>query len=122
MTDSRIALGKTGEDVAVSFLKKTGFKILERNFRCRYGEIDIIAVEKGTLVFAEVKTRKTEKYGLPQSAVDFRKQRQLSKIASYYIAEKRLKNTPARFDVVGISLFENETKIELIRNAFEVCL
>ncbi|MBI5893271.1 MAG: YraN family protein [Deltaproteobacteria bacterium] len=122
MTNSRIDLGKAGEDEAVSFLNKQGFKILERNYRCCYGEIDIIAVEKGTIVFAEVKTRKTLTYGLPQAAVDFRKQRQLSKIAAHYIAEKRLKNTPARFDVVGISLLENETKIELIRNAFEMCL
>lgn len=122
MTNSRIDLGKAGEDEAVSFLNKQGFKILERNYRCCYGEIDIIAMEKGTIVFAEVKTRKTLTYGLPQAAVDFRKQQQISRSAANYTAQKKIKNMPLRFDVVAVNLADDKIKIELIRNAFEVCL
>lgn len=122
MTNSRIDLGKAGEDEAVSFLNKQGFRILERNYRCCYGEIDIIAKEKGAIVFIEVKTRKTLTYGLPQTAVDSRKQKQISRAAANYTAQKNIKNTPLRFDVVAVNLAEDKIKIELIRNAFEVCL
>lgn len=122
MTNSRIALGKAGEDEAVSFLNEQGFKILERNYRCCYGEIDIIAKEKGAIVFIEVKTRKTLTYGMPQTAVDARKQQQISRSAANYTAHKNIKDKPLRFDVVAVILADNKIKIELIRNAFEACL
>ncbi|MBI5047848.1 MAG: YraN family protein [Deltaproteobacteria bacterium] len=122
MTLARINTGRQGEELAAAFLKQNGYRILENNFRCRYGEIDIIATEGKTLAFIEVKTKTNNKFGPPKLAVDFNKQRQLSKTATAYLIQKKLTNYPARFDVVGISIMENETEIELIRNAFELCL
>ncbi len=122
MTNSRIALGKTGEDEAVLFLNKHGFKIIERNYKCCYGEIDIVAAEKGAIAFVEVKTRRTGTYGLPQMSVNFRKQQQISKAACHYIAQKKIKDMPLMFDVVAVNFTDNKIKIELIKNAFEACL
>ena len=122
MQDTRIALGHTGETIAISFLRKHGIKIIERNYRCRYGEIDIIAKDKDTIAFVEVKTRKNLSRGIPQMAVDFKKQRQISKVASHYIRYKRAVNIPARFDVIAINLADGPAKIEYIKDAFEMCL
>lgn len=122
MTINRVAIGKHGELLAVEFLKKNGYKILENNFRCKYGELDIIALEGNTLAFIEVKTRRDDRFGPPKLSVDLRKQKRLSKTALSYLSQKRLTNHQARFDVVGISIIGDKTEIELIRNAFEVCL
>lgn len=122
MTFARISVGKQGESLAAEFLRKNGYRIVKNNFRNRYGEIDIIAIEGKTLVFIEVKTKTNSKFGNPVMAVDLRKQRQLSKTAIMYLTQKRLNDCPARFDVVGISMIENKTEIELIRNAFELHL
>jgi len=122
MTFARINTGKQGEALAVEFLEKNGYRVLENNFRTRYGEIDIIAIEGKTLAFIEVKTKTNSKFGNPVMAVDLRKQRQLSKTAMMYLTQKRLNDCPARFDVVGISIMEDKTEVELIRNAFELCL
>ena len=122
MTFARINIGKQGESLAVEFLKKNGYRVLENNFRCRFGEIDIIATEGKTLVFIEVKTKTSNKFGPPKLAVDFNKRKQLSKAAMAYLMQKKLTNYPARFDVVGISIIEDKTEVELIRNAFELCL
>ncbi|MEK9195691.1 MAG: YraN family protein [Patescibacteria group bacterium] len=122
MTFARISVGKQGEGLAAEFLRKNGYRIVENNFRNRYGEIDIIAIEGKTLVFIEVKTKTNSKFGPPKMAVDLRKQRQLSKTALTYLTQKRLNDCPARFDVVGISMIEDKTEVELIRNAFELCL
>jgi len=81
----RISKGRIGEDLAASFLIKEGYKVLERNFRCAIGEIDIVALDKGTLTFVEVKTRSSGKFGLPEEAVTRRKQHQISKAAQFYI-------------------------------------
>ena len=96
-----------------------GFKIIERNYRCCYGEVDIVAMENGTYVFVEVKARRTQAYGVPQMAVNFKKQKQLSKVASHYMVQKRLKDIPARFDVIAVNITDDVMKAELIRNAFE---
>jgi len=122
VTFARISVGKQGESLAAEFLRKNGYRIVKNNFRNRYGEIDIIAIEGKTLVFIEVKTKTNSKFGPPKMAVDLRKQRQLLKTAMMYLTQKKLNDCPARFDVVGISMIENKTEIELIRNAFEVCL
>jgi putative endonuclease len=81
MTQERISLGKMGEDLAVVQLRALKYKIIERNFKCALGEIDIIAREKDTLVFVEVKTRRTRDFEGPAAAVNQRKQRQLSRVA-----------------------------------------
>ena len=100
---------------AASFLKTQGYQILERNYRCKKGEIDLIAREGQYLVFVEVKYRSTNESGLPEEAVDLRKQRQISRVAAWYLTEKGLDiYTPCRFDVVAI---EGE-EIRLYRDAF----
>lgn len=98
-----IVLGKTGEDEAVNFLKKKGYKILERNWRLeRFGEIDIIAKDKSVFCFIEVKTRATSFFGQPYEAVDKNKQFKLSGLAISYLKSKNLMDSAARFDIVSI--------------------
>ena len=122
MTNTRIDIGKRGETLAISFLKKNGYRIIESNFRCRYGEIDIVAQDGKTVAFIEVKTKTSNRFGSPTQAVDSRKQRQVSKTALAYISQKRLTKYSARFDVVGINIKGSNSEIELIKNAFELCL
>ena len=113
-------LGKKGEDLALRYLKKNGYRIFERNYACKVGEVDIIAKEKDTLVFIEVKTRTSTVFGPPQLAVNVAKQMQLSKAALYFLKEKGLGDVKARFDVVAIVLGPKGPEIELIRDAFDV--
>jgi putative endonuclease len=122
MLNSRQNLGQSGEDLAAEFLSKNGYAILTRNYRCRYGEIDIIAKFRDVLVFIEVKTRKGEAYGSPAAAVTHRKQRQISKTAQYYLNERNLFDAPARFDVVSIAIAPDQRiRIEILPNAFDLC-
>ncbi len=113
-------MGRKGEEIAHLFLKKNGYHIIERNYGCKMGEMDIIAREKDTLVFIEVKTRTSTHFGPPQLAVHVNKQRQLSKIALNYLKEKHLKDVKARFDVVAILLNQGGEQVELIKDAFEL--
>jgi putative endonuclease len=113
-------LGKKGEEIALRFLKKRGYRVVEKNYVCKMGEMDIIAREKDTWVFIEVKTRTSTLFGPPQLAVNSSKQRQLSKVALNYLKEKKLEDTKARFDVVAILLEEKREEIELIRDAFDL--
>ncbi len=112
--------GKIGEDIAIDFLKKKGYKIIERNYKCVFGEVDIVARDRGDIVFIEVKSRRSEYFGDPTDAVDFNKQKKISKIALNYLNEKRLDNHDARFDVIAIKLSPNGNTVELIENAFEL--
>ena len=115
------SLGKTGESIATTFLKGAGFRILERNFRCVCGEIDIVARDGRSLVFVEVKCRNNKAYGPPQLAVTAFKQRQISKAALVWLSKRRLFDADARFDVVAIVLHEHDLpEIEHIRNAFDL--
>lgn len=114
-------LGELGEEIAVAFLKGRKFRIIERNFRCKCGEIDIVARDGKTFVFVEVKTRRTASYGPPQLAVTPFKQRQNSKAALTWLASKKMQDVPARFDVVAIVLRDHAIpEIEHIRNAFDL--
>ena len=113
-------LGKQGEEIAIRFLKKKGYRILLRNYVCKMGEMDIIAREKDTLVFVEVKTRTSTAFGPPQLAVNSAKQMQLSKVALYFLKEKKLEEVKARFDVVAILLRPKGEEIELIKDAFDL--
>jgi putative endonuclease len=116
-----LGLGNRGEELASAFLERNGFRIVERNFRCKGGEVDIIARDGKTIVFIEVKSRRTLTYGVPQLAVTPFKQRQISKAALTWLSKKRLHDSPARFDVIAI-LLENyySHQIEHIRNAFDL--
>jgi len=116
----RIRTGKQGEDIAVAYLKKRGYKIIERNYICLFGEIDIVAKDENTLVFVEVKSRKSEVFGDPQVAVGLAKQKRMSKISLKYLEEKNLYPCNARFDVVAIKILPAGNTIELIQNAFEL--
>ncbi len=120
MTRERLSLGKKGEDLAIAQLRALKYKILERTFKCALGEIDIIAREKDTLVFVEVKTRRTRDFGGPAAAVNARKQRQLSRVALTYLNMKKLPQMPARFDVVAVELIPPAPRIEVLRDAFEL--
>ncbi len=117
--DSRIRTGQNGEDLAVRYLEDQGFAIVERNFRQRIGEIDVIARDGECLVFIEVKTRHGNRYGSPFDAVDHRKQRQISKVALAYMTRHRCLDVPVRFDVVAVQLAGQSPGIELIKNAFD---
>jgi putative endonuclease len=111
-------IGNWGEEAAVGLLKKKGYEILERNFRGERGEIDIIAREKETLVFVEVKTRLQKAFGNPEDAVGHRKQAQIGKIAMVYLAEMGFEEKDCRFDVVAISKAGAKTEIRHIEDAF----
>lgn len=117
------SVGIRGEEIAANFLIARGFRILERNFRCKGGEVDIIARDPGdrSLVFIEVKTRRGLSYGVPQLAVTPFKQRQISKAALTWLSKNRLHDTNARFDVIAILLApDGRHKVEHIVNAFEL--
>jgi putative endonuclease len=116
----RIQTGKQGEDLAVAYLKKKGYAVLERNYRCVFGEVDIVAKDKEVIVFVEVKSRRSERFGEPQTAVDLEKQKKLSRISLKYLQDRRLYPCNARFDVVAVSILPDGGRIELIRNAFEL--
>lgn len=94
-------LGNRGEDLAVKYLKEKGFRILMRNFKTPFGEIDIIAEDRETLVFVEVKTRSDDSFGLPFEAVDSKKRERMRKIALLYLKDLG-KERPVRFDVISI--------------------
>jgi len=113
-------LGKRGEDIAIKFLKEKGYRIIERNYRCPMGEVDVVAEDKETLVFVEVKTRTSTNFGLPEEAVSYRKKQHLSRIASFYLLYHKIKEANCRFDVVSILTESDKIKdIHLIKNAFE---
>ncbi|MEW6388268.1 MAG: YraN family protein [Thermodesulfobacteriota bacterium] len=120
MEVSNQQLGASGEDLAAQALKKQGYKIVERNYRTPLGEIDLIARHRGTLVFIEVKTRRSTRFGPPQDAVSPAKQARLRKLADYYLKQKRLGEIQARFDVVAITLKEEGPQIEIIQEAFGI--
>lgn len=116
-----LTLGARGEEIAAAYLKGRKFTIIERNFRCKGGEVDIVARDGKTLVFVEVKTRRTVSFGSPQASVTPFKQRQISKAALTWLAKNRLHDAPARFDVIAITLRDHEVPhIEHIRDAFEL--
>ena len=95
-------VGKLGEQTAKNYLIKNGYKILTTNYSCRFGEIDIIAMDKECLVFIEVKTRTSGKYGHPENAVNYWKKKHLELTARNYMDYKRMGNYIARFDVVEV--------------------
>jgi len=120
VSKEHLRLGKCGEEIAVDFLKEQGYKIIARNYKSRFGEIDIIARDKDTLCFVEVKTRHSDKYGLPEEAVTRLKQRQIAKSALSFLKARALLDKKARFDVVSIIYAKDNPKRELIKDAFEL--
>ncbi|MFQ5846371.1 MAG: YraN family protein [Candidatus Methylomirabilales bacterium] len=119
MPDRRM-VGIEGEAVARRFLEGLGFRIVEENFTCALGEIDVIAQEGEVLVFVEVKARRSTRFGAPAEAVHARKQRQILRVAEAYMRERRLR-VPCRVDVVAVQFPPHgaEAQVELIRNAVQ---
>jgi putative endonuclease len=115
------SLGDRGEDAAARYLKRQGFRVLERGHDSRLGELDIIAVDGRTVVFVEVKTRTSDDAGRPTEAIDDRKQCRMTQAALAYLKAKRLLQTSARFDVVAVTWPKDARKplIEHYKNAFE---
>lgn len=115
-----IKIGKYGEDVASKYLETKGYKIKERNYRTFLGEIDIVCEYKGNIIFVEVKTRRSDKFGYPEEAVNFNKQRKIIKNALCYMSKYHLWRQNCCFDVILVSISKNRDlkKIEHVKNAF----
>jgi len=112
-------LGREGEEVALEFLRKKGYRILEKNYRTAFGEIDIIARDREVLVFIEVKTRADTTFGYPFEAVTPNKREKIRKVALCFMKKLR-KECAARFDVLSINIEKGRERIEHITDAFEV--
>jgi putative endonuclease len=115
---ARQELARAGEEAAAAFLQARGIQILERNYRCRAGEIDLVGRQGDTLIFVEVKTRRGLAFGLPAEAVHPRKQRKLRQVALCYLTHRRLGEPPCRFDVVSVLGSPGSFRIDHIPHAF----
>lgn len=120
MRASNQALGREGEKIAEAHLRKKGHKVLERNYRCRLGEIDLVTRDGRMVVFVEVKTRSDQRFGVPLESVHHKKQRKMAQVALFYLSQHRLHYQDARFDVVGVSFAEGRASVEHVENAFEL--
>ena len=120
MQNRQQKFGESGENLAAWYLKQNGYKIIEQNYRSRMGEIDIIAKDGKTIVFVEVKSRRSIRYGSPKWAVTPKKQRKISMVALHYLKTTQQTDTKARFDVVAITSNQDEPQIEIVENAFEL--
>ncbi|MCX5700745.1 MAG: YraN family protein [Candidatus Omnitrophica bacterium] len=120
MSSDNLDLGRQAEESATRFLKSHGYKIVCRNYKIKLGEIDIIAKDKDTFCFVEVKSRRSDKFGLPAEAVSRLKQLQISRVALSFLKTKGMLDSKARFDVVAIDYSNPTEKIDLIKDAFEL--
>src|SRR3989304_3470979 len=112
------SLGQKGGEMVLKALEREGTRIMRKNFRCKQGEIDIIAEKKGVVCFIEVKARSSESFGLPEEAVTIWKQRRLLAAAYVYLEKKKIKSKDLRFDIVSVDL--NNENARILKNAFEV--
>jgi len=119
LTRERKNKGDGGEESAAEFLQGKGYRILERNYRCALGEMDIIARDGKAIVFVEVKTRTSERFGSPQAAIGPQKKKRMTAIALYYLKGQGWLAEPARFDVAAVSLEEGRETVTLFKNAFD---
>lgn len=114
---NKTSFGKYGEDLAVVFLSKLGYKIIERNFRIRGGEIDIVAQDGNVLVYVEVKTRSSHAFGLPEESVTYHKIKFIERASKFYRANRRNLPEQERIDVIAIDFADSTPQIKLIKNA-----
>ena len=112
-------LGRKGEEISIDFLKNKGYEILKRNYRFGHKEIDIVARDKNTIVFVEVKAGRSKKFGEPFEKVDHQKQKKLIQVAQAFIQENQIKNFDFRFDVISLNL-KGVGEIKHFKNAFMV--
>ena len=120
MTERRQHLGESGEEIACRELTDRGYVILERRYRTRHGEIDIVAQDGETIVFIEVRLKTTVEFGTAAESVTRHKQRRVVAMAIDYLARNSIVNRPCRFDVVAIDAVEQQTRITVIASAFDV--
>lgn len=113
----RHIIGKIGEEIVTKYLLENNYRIIERNFQCRQGEIDIIAKDKNEIVFIEVKTRTNYLYGLPSEAVDSIKQNHIKKVINYYLYKNKLEDCFVRIDVIEAIEKEEKFYINHIKKA-----
>jgi putative endonuclease len=116
--DPRPELGRLGEDLAADLMERSGYLVLERNFRCKAGEIDLVCTDGEVLVFCEVKTRRTDRWGDPCEAVDYRKQARLRRLAVEWMQERRPGSVQVRFDVVSVIVGDRERRVMHLPDAF----
>ncbi len=119
MSREKIRFGKTGESLAVDFLKQKGYALVCQNYRTRFAEIDIIARDGDTLCFIEVKARTRTDKALPRQAVTVAKQRKIITAAAWYLKENNLHDQRSRFDVMEMVLNKGRWQVNLIPNAFQ---
>ncbi len=110
-------VGKRGEEIAEKYLKKQRYKILDKNFRCKQGEIDIIALDKNEIVIIEIKTRTSDTFGKPIDAVNTKKQKHIYNAAKYYLYKNKLETKEIRIDVIEIYIEGKKIKINHIKKA-----
>lgn len=119
MKREKVPLGQWGEEVALKYLKRKKYKVVNKGLRLLRGEIDVIAYDKKILVFIEVKTRSSQKFGFPEESVTLSKQKQIKKLAQGYLTSHNIEDVECRFDVLSINLDENKNCfIRHIKNAF----
>jgi putative endonuclease len=116
---NRRAIGSSGEDIACDYLVGQGYKILEKNWRLKIGEIDVIALDPaGVTAFVEIKCAQTSRYGTPESHVNRAKQRQIYRMAQAYLQKNKIYKIKCRFDVIGITYKNGRPDIRHLKNAF----
>jgi putative endonuclease len=119
MSQARISLGKSGEELACRELERRGYAIIARRYRVRSGELDVVARDGPTIVFVEVKTRVGRMFGDAAEAVTPLKQLRMTRLAEEYLMRHHLTDCPCRFDVVAISVEGGKTEVEVVQNAFD---
>jgi len=120
LTQERLDLGREGERLALRKIESLGYTCVARNYRCPLGEVDLIAKDGDTLVFLEIKTRRGRGLSYAKEAVTARKKRQMSKVALAYMKANDCCDTKARFDVVAVHLGGEGTRIEVVKDAFDL--
>ena len=117
---NRLDRGRSSEELAWNHLRRAGYRLVARNLRTRFGEIDLVVERGDTLVFVEVRSRASARFGTPLESVDGRKRRQVARLAADFLARRRLDDRRARFDVVAVEWQDGVPKVEHVENAFEV--
>jgi len=120
MTTARQRLGQRGEDAACEFLVRQGMKVIDRNWRCGYGEADIIVLDGRTLVFCEVKTRTSKKYGKPEESITFKKRERYYNLISVYRSRTTTRHSSIRCDAIFITVDKERknAKLHYVRDVY----
>ena len=118
---STVAKGRRAEELALQYLQAKGLRLIARNYRCRVGEVDLVMMQAGIVVFAEVRSRASSAFVNPKETVDWRKQRRLARVAAWFLRSRPdLAARPVRFDVVSVTTPNYDARLEWIQNAFQV--